>query len=290
MSETRPPVPAILDFTKLEARLDELSTEYQTATPFPHIILDDVLEPEAIAEALTEFPTYDGEKWISYTHVNERKFGQTDPTTWGPTLQAILEEFNSPRFMTLLERLTGIHGLFPDPTLEGGGLHQSTNGGYLNIHADFTVHPQHRHWQRRVNLLLYLNADWKPEYGGDLELWEKDMSACADKVAPIANRVVIFSTNTDSFHGHPTPMTLPDGVARQSMALYYFTEEDHPLIKSTEYRARPEDAGTKTAMIYADKQLLRAYDFVKRHLGLSDDFASNTLAKIDRFRKNKPSS
>ena len=59
--------------------------------------------------------------------------------------------------------------------LEGGGLHQSPAGGFLNIHADFTVHPHHRNWQRRANLLLYLNDDWKPEYGGDLELWTKDM-------------------------------------------------------------------------------------------------------------------
>ena len=159
-------------------------------------------------------------------------------------------------FVSFLEGLTGIDNLFADPSLEGGGLHQSTTGGYLNIHADFTVHPHHRNWRRRVNLLLYLNEDWHPGYGGDLELWTTDMKRREKVIAPLGNRTVIFTTDADSFHGHPEPMTCPPGVARRSLALYYFSLEDQPLVRSTEYRARPGD-GVHSAMIYADKQLLR---------------------------------
>ena len=153
-------------------------------------------------------------------------------------------------------------------SLEGGGLHQSSTGGFLNIHADYTVHPHERSWQRRANLILYLNDDWHPEYGGDLELWSADMKQCVEKVAPIANRAIIFTTDVDSFHGHPEPMRCPEGAARRSLALYYFSVEEDPLVRSTEYRSRPGD-GTHAIMIFVDTQLLRVDDWSKRRLGLS---------------------
>ena len=175
----------------------------------------------------------------------------------------------------------------PTPRLEGGGLHQSGTGGFLNIHADFTVHPHNRSWQRRANLLLYLNDDWKPEYGGDLELWSADMKHCEGKVSPVLNRVLIFTTDPTSFHGHPEPMRCPEDVARRSLALYYFSPEVDPLVRSTEYRSRPGD-GLHSVLIYADKQVLRAYDWAKRRLGLSDQVASRALAFRDRLRRRGP--
>jgi hypothetical protein len=162
-------------------------------------------------------------------------------------------------------------------------LHQSTAGGFRNILADFTVHPRRPKWRRRANLLLYLNKDWQPDYGGDLELWNTDMKRCEQTIAPVANRVVIFTTDVDSFHGHPEPMRCPPGVYRRSLALYYFTVEEHPPVRSTEYRARPGD-GLHSLMIYADKQLLRTYDWSKRRLGISDETASKFIRRLERLR------
>ncbi len=191
---------------------------------------------------------------------------------------------NSERFVHFLEDLSGIDDLFADESLEGGGLHQSPRGGFLNIHADFTVHPKHQDWRRRVNLLLYLNEDWKPAYGGDLELWSTDMKRSPRKVAPVGNRVVVFTTNADSYHGHPDPLTCPPDMARRSLALYYFTKEDRPLVRSTEYRARPGD-GARAALIGLDKYVLRAYDWSKRHLGVSDQLIEPILRRAERFRR-----
>jgi hypothetical protein len=280
------PLP-ILDLARLQENAEELAITYRGARPFGHVVLDDFLEPDAARRAMEELSPLDEETWNSYVHINERKFSHTEPTSWGPTLQSILDELNSCEFVSFLEGLTGIDNLFADPSLEGGGLHQSTTGGYLNIHADFTVHPHHRNWRRRVNLLLYLNEDWHPGYGGDLELWTTDMKRREKVIAPLGNRTVIFTTDADSFHGHPEPMTCPPGVARRSLALYYFSLEDQPLVRSTEYRARPGD-GVHSAMIYADKQLLRAYDWAKRRLGLSDDAAFKILGYVERFRKKNP--
>ena len=278
----------ILDFDALEAAIGDLHAEYMAADPYPHMVFDDFLDRGIVAKAVEEFPTLDPAQWNNYLHANERKFSNTDPETWGSSLQQILAVLNSPRFVTFVGNLIGVDNLLPDPTLEGGGLHQSTTGGFLNVHADFTVHPHNRKLQRRANILLYLNPDWKPEYGVDLELWSRDMSNCVEKVSPIANRVLIFSTEQDSFHGHPDPMTCPEGMARRSLALYYFSLEDDPFVRSTEYRARPDDRGLHSLAIWADKLLLRAYDWAKRHLGLSDDLAHKLLAATDRLRRKHP--
>jgi len=278
----------ILDLDALEANIATLHEEYMAAPAYPHMVFDDFLDPDVVARAIEEFPPLDPAQWNNYLHANERKFSNTDPATWGPTLQEILAVLNSPRFVAFVGQLIGVDNLVPDPTLEGGGLHQSTTGGFLNVHADFTVHPHNRKLQRRANILLYLNPEWKPEYGGDLEVWSRDMSHCVEKVSPVANRVLIFSTEQDSFHGHPDPMTCPEGMARRSMALYYFSLEEDPVIRSTEYRARPDDGGLHAIAIWADKQVLRIYDFAKRKLGLSDDFAQKVLAFGDRLRRKSP--
>jgi hypothetical protein len=280
-------VTEVLDLARLEADLDELRARYAAAPPYPHIVFDDFLEPGALEGAIAEFPPLVPETWNNYLHANERKFSNTDPSTWGPTLQKILAVLNSDRFVAFVGELIGVEGLLSDPTLEGGGLHQSTTGGFLNVHADFTVHPHNRKLQRRANILLYLNPDWRPEYGGDLEIWSRDMAECVERVSPIANRVLIFSTEQDSFHGHPDPMTCPEGMARRSLALYYFSLEDDPLVRSTEYRPRPGD-GLHGLTIWADKQVLRGYDWMKRHLGLSDDLAQRVLALTDRLRRKQP--
>ena len=276
--------PSVLDFERLEHDLEWMREQYQTAHPFPHIVIDDFLDPNAAKAAMEEFPPLQPEKWNNYIHINERKFSNTDFSTWGPTLQRTLTELNSQRFVTFVGSLLGEEDLIADPSLEGGGLHQSEPGGFLNIHADFTVHPHKRNWKRRANIILYLNDDWRAEYGGEIELWSTDMKQCERRVSPIANRALIFSTDATSFHGHPEPLHCPEGMARRSLALYYFSVEEDPMVRSTEYRSRPGD-GTRALLIYADKQVLRTYDWAKRRLGLSDQTASTLLRYRDRLRR-----
>ena len=79
---------------------------------------------------------------------------------------------NSPRFVRLIERITGIEPIHADPNLNGGGLHQIRSGGYLNVHTDFNFDPETKR-NRRLNLLLYLNKDWDRAWNGDIELWDE---------------------------------------------------------------------------------------------------------------------
>ena len=107
--------------------------------------------------------------------------------------------------------------------MNGGGLHEIKRGGVLKIHTDFNKHP-YKNIDRRINVLIYLNKQWKKNYGGNLELWNKSMKKCEKKIAPNFNTMVIFSTNDFTNHGHPNPLKCPETISRKSIATYYFSK------------------------------------------------------------------
>jgi hypothetical protein len=276
----------IFSFSNWEKVVKSILDAYQDAQPYPHIVLDNFLVPEALNKALREFPAVNDTSWINYLHLNERKHGLNKIASFPLSIQAIIQELNSAGFVAFLSKLTGIENLVADTELEGGGLHQSERGGFLNIHTDFTVHPHHKNWRRRVNLIVYLNKDWQDSYNGHLELWSKDMKQCVQKIAPLFNRCVIFNTDTGSYHGHPDKLECPPDMTRKSIALYYYTVEQNKIsIRSTNYKGRPGD-GIKKLWIYMDKIALRLYTFIKSTFGLSDTFAS-TVLKFLSIRKRK---
>jgi hypothetical protein len=275
-----------VDLDGLRTDLDVKAKEYAAATPFPHIVLEDVLFPEAFAAAVADFPAQDDPFWKGYLHVNETKYCNVFPDTWAPGLRETARELTSPEFVAFLERLTGIEGLLPDWSMDGGGLHQTLRGGHLNVHADFSTHHVNENWARRVNILLYLNEEWREEWGGHLELWDRDMQGRQASVTPRGNRMLVFSTAEDTFHGHPDGLTCPPDVARRSMALYYFTEEAAVVRRATNYRARPQD-GRKRIAIAADRLALDLYDRAKRRLKLSDDAAHRILERLHGLRRRR---
>ena len=288
MRDTQDLTGQAVDYAHLERDLTGKTAVYRAAQPFPHLVLDDVLVPEVFDRATAEFPEPGDEFWKGYLHVNETKYSNTSPDTWGPTLQRVAQEFCSERFVDFLERLTGIDNLMADWTMDGGGLHQTLAGGHLNIHADFSTHHEHPDWARRVNILLYLNPEWPAEWGGELELWDSDMAACQQTVKPAGNRMLVFTTAHDTYHGHPDPLTCPPGVARKSLALYYFTQDDRAVRRATAYQARPHEGRARRLAIRADRAAVDVYDRVKRRLGISDERVNRVLTKLDRVRRKRP--
>ena len=170
--------------------------------------------------------------------------------TGAPALQPYYKNLIQLNFLKFLESLTGIEGLISDPYYVGGGIHETKKGGFLKVHTDFNYHKKLK-LDRRVNLLLYLNSDWKEEYGGHLELWDKDMLSCKRKVLPVINRMAIFSTTDFSYHGHPEPLSCPDNRSRRSLALYYYTngrpasELEFDKSTVTNYQERPGEVFNK---------------------------------------------
>ena len=202
---------------------------YVANVPFPHIVIDDFFDADAAAAALVEIDAVDRSK--RYAKFLDR---QTDhnkfaffPDVVGPQTARLAQYLNSGPFLAYVETLTGISNLIADPSYFGGGVHWIDNGGYLEVHADFN-HLKKYNLERRINLLLYLNRDWKDEYNGHLELWHRSSMTKAKSVAPLFNRAVIFPTTQESLHGHPTPLSAPPGMARRSLALYYYTNTWEP--------------------------------------------------------------
>lgn len=266
-----------MNFINPSIHLPSFSEQYKSADAYPHISIDHFLDQEWAKKVFDQFPKIDTEEWTNYTHFNEKKYGNSKLDSFPPAVRQTVEYLNSDSFVEQLSILTGIPNLLADEELQGGGLHQTPQGGFLNIHADFTVHPHHNNWKRRVNLIIYLNENYEEEWGGELEIWDRKMTACSEKIPPTFNRAVIFNTDLDTFHGHPEPYNCPKGESRKSLALYYFTEEDRVKIQSTEYRAKPTESTTKKTLVWLDKMLLRVYDRVKRITGMDDKLASKIL-------------
>ncbi len=136
--------------------------------------------------------------------------------------------------------MTGIKGLIPDPYFVGGGIHRTLNGGHLDIHADFNLHAG-MSVERRLNVIIYLNREWREEWGGSFEVWDKAMTKKEASFVPFYNRMVCFSTASDTFHGNPEPVNNPNGQPRLSIALFYYTAtwDDTRKAHTTLFKPRP---------------------------------------------------
>ena len=238
------PIGAFLPLQRMSEISDADQLAYLNAAPFPHAFFDDFFDPSLLDVVLTEFPKPGAIKWQTFDNEKEIKLASSAESTFGPATRLLLYHLNSITFLEFLSKLTGIENLIPDPCFAGGGLHQSPRGGKLGIHADFNKHGRYG-FDRRINVLLYLNKDWKEEYGGSLELWSRDMTKCEAKVLPIFNRMALFSTTSTSYHGLPDPLLCPEGMMRKSLALYYYTNgrpsEEASDSHSTLFRERGEN-------------------------------------------------
>lgn len=194
---------------------------YQNAKPFPHMVIDDFLDPDLLRQASAAYPSSEGRAF--FDRDQERLKYQYSPNDVDSALvRNLLAELNGQAFLGFLEEATGIKGLVGDPYYTGGGLHETKRGGHLGVHADFNIH-HIMGLERRLNLLVYLNEDWSPEFGGALELWDTEMKAREVQVYPVLGRAVVFTTALDSFHGHPDPLACPPERTRRSIATYYYT-------------------------------------------------------------------
>ena len=226
--------------------------EYRQAQPFPHIVIDDFLPPSLLNGVIDDFRNYSNWGWdnsdYSKGHQVKKFFSPWNndgDTTLPINTKLILNYFNSPDVISMLEKLTGIDGLIADPTLLGAGMHKIDSGGKLSIHADSRKHAVTGNY-RRINLLVYLNKDWNKEWGGSLQLWDKDITTMIQDIQPLFNRVVIFNTGADTYHGHPYPLNTPNGMSRISLALYYYTKENPDTEENNIISAVWKDAPVKT--------------------------------------------
>jgi Rps23 Pro-64 3,4-dihydroxylase Tpa1-like proline 4-hydroxylase len=197
--------------------------------PFQHVVIDGFLQSDTLPRILSEvnkLQDVDAQsKYIdpsSPYEFNKYAFN----SNYGSYLKQLFVELNSPDFIKHIERITGVNNIICNElSLHGAGIHRIKSKGFLQLHTDFnTYHSKKGMLDRRINMLIYLNPDWKAEYKGELCLCDKNTNMCVKKIEPILNRCVIFNTTSASIHGHPEPLNVPDDIVRQSIAVYYYTE------------------------------------------------------------------
>jgi Rps23 Pro-64 3,4-dihydroxylase Tpa1-like proline 4-hydroxylase len=231
-----------IDAATARAAAAPFAKPYQSGKPYHHICIDNFL-PEAVLEKVNQdiasLPVPEGD----FNRSQERLKSSYNPDRLPMYTRSFFHALNSKAFLLFLEEMTGIKGLIPDPYFMGAGIHRVSNGGHLDIHADFNLHGPMQ-LERRLNVLIYLNHDWKEEFGGSFEIWDDDMKNKLESYVPIFNRMCCFSTSSTSMHGNPETVNHPNGENRHSIALYYYTATWGPDRKShsTLFKPRP---GTK---------------------------------------------
>ena len=215
-----------IDLDSLANRLPSLKKEYQNNKPFRYVMFDNFFSDEVAELIYSNYPDIENNSWDGTTYIDQQNKFTKRNFNADSIMNQVFQEFNAQGFIDWLNLLSDIERpLIADHTLYGGGLHQSINGAFLNVHVDYNINPETK-LHRRLNVLVYMNKDWHEEYNGAVEFWDLT-DGKKEKIAqftPSFNRCVIFETNEISFHGHPTPLNTPKGINRKSLATYYYTD------------------------------------------------------------------
>jgi Rps23 Pro-64 3,4-dihydroxylase Tpa1-like proline 4-hydroxylase len=206
-----------------DTKVHELSQKFANASPFPHISIDEIFS-DHVKTSDVKIPDFNWDGWTKFT--DSYQYGKrscNDISKLPDNIREIIIEASSPRFLSFLEKLTGISKLIPDPYLTGGGIHSSGSGGVLTPHSDFHIYEKLSLY-RRLNVLIYLNTDWTEHDGGNLELYSKIDKSPEVSIVPIFGRMTIFKTDDVSIHGFTKPIA--EGKQRSSIALYYYTSRE----------------------------------------------------------------
>jgi hypothetical protein len=204
------------------AHVDELRQRMRTARPFEHLVADDWFHPDLLALVCEEFDLATQENWRSVRSLHEKTRRSRPGSLPGPACELYFSLVHSTRFMRLLAAISGVDHLICDPKLYSGGLHETRRGGHFDIHRDFDRHAQYGLHNEMV-LITYLNEDWKPSWGGALELWDAQATGCVRKIEPEFGRTVVMRHGPTSYHGHPLPLDAPNERPRRSVAAYYYS-------------------------------------------------------------------
>lgn len=212
----------------MQKRALAMREAYAAARPYPHAVLDGFLGDARARHLAAAFPAPTHPGFLRRDHVEQgARLGQLQRKNFegvDPAIRHVLHEFNGMAFIDFLETLTGISGLIPDPHFRGAGLSITLPGGHLALHADFN-RDRARHLARRVTALYYVAADWEPAWGGALELWDASCSTCEASYLPVLDRLIVMAHGDAYWHGHPAPLTCPEGRFRAVIASYFYTAE-----------------------------------------------------------------
>ena len=206
----------------------ELRERFSSAAPFPHLVLEEFLDPELLRRLHDEFPDFDEQRAANELGHIRGKAVHEQISTISPAYRELHEIIQTREFLDTISDITGIPDLLFDPEYFGGGTHENLTGQELHYHVDFNYHPI-RKWHRRLNLIIFLNHEWRREWGGNLQLHRNawlDEGAADVEVLPEYGRAIIFETSERSWRGFEQITAGPHGetLSRRSIALYFYSE------------------------------------------------------------------
>ena len=215
--------------------LEDLHSQYVNAEPYEHVVIPEFLSEEFAELVFKELPDPD-ETWHVYDTPFEQKYLTSNQAKFPLHVKKLFEKINSNDFVEIIGKICGIDGMFSDPTMHAGGIHAYPRNGKIDIHLDYTIHPKTGK-ERRVSFMLYMNKNWKREYGGHLQLWKPDLSGYKEINSDLWNTAVIFKTSEQTYHGLPDKITCPIGMNRKVIGVYYLTEPRPETLANPRYNA-----------------------------------------------------
>jgi hypothetical protein len=209
--------------------VEKLRESFAKARPFRHVVIDDFLVPSFCERLTAEFPLFDERNALNEMDEAGGKAVVSAVGRISPAFSAFDRLMRAQEFRQWLADVTAISGLLYDPEYAGGGTHENLDGQELDWHVDFNYHPT-RPLHRRLNLIVFLNLEWRQEWGGCLEFhqdpWNCGGIAVRPPIVPLANTCVIFETTENSWHGFDR-IRLPKDESfrsRRSIAVYFYTK------------------------------------------------------------------
>ena len=229
--------------------IDINSIDYKSRLPFPYAFQDNILNESFAKELQFEILNIEDNKWDRYQNPFEEKFTLRDKFNFPPHLQMLFKELESELFVRRLSEICG-YSLYLDPTRNFWGVHTYNSGDKLDIHVDAGLHPTTQQ-KKQLTLGIYLSANWKEEYGCSLEIWKGDSAGLSkptliekvETVAPVFNRLVLFTCNDYAWHGNPEPVSAPKEAKRIFITISYLSENYEDMNKRMKalFLARPTD-------------------------------------------------
>lgn len=208
------------------------------STPYTHVVKERFLPPEVFKDmqALINARLEDPDQWEyvddEMQHDTMRSYYypdgmgeavRSDHTLWEESVirrlyATVLDE----EFLNELFGLLRVRPESTEPIQMRTSMLNMVPGSSIVRHVDFDEELMRmtRDAVFHVNVVLYLNDTWNPQWGGELLLHEgADSGVKPVRYEPTPNRAVLFVSDDTTFH-EVTEVACPPGTSRKSVMAY----------------------------------------------------------------------